>query len=262
MKRRNVLLGGLSFAMAPYLGFASCPEPTLKKATELPVYTDSLMLITHASATYDARYSTKPGLDVAIRKAKEKGIPVISLVDDSPIRDYMMADCVLNHWVYSKDGEIEFAVRASEIFVAGGHLELCLSRTLHDVIYQLSKNPKRYTTITYLMDAVYSNGKHIEPSDPFFNDFAFFMNVVTYGRPGGEWWPKLNLLETTGIIRRIEDDYRYFEKVLPRWDRTFDESWRIELQFNDFETRVLQKGSGFSSPAIKFKFIDSAELIS
>jgi hypothetical protein len=47
--------------------------------------------------------------------------------------------------------------------------------------YDARFTSKRSLNVTYFMDAIYSNGKSIEPSDPFYSDFARFLNIVTYG---------------------------------------------------------------------------------
>jgi hypothetical protein len=112
------------------------------------------------------------------------------------------------------------------------------------------------------MDGIYSNGKTINESDPFYKEFMQFMGAVTFGRPGGERWPKLNLLEAIGIIKNIENDYRYLQELLPRWDSTFPKDYRVELQLDDFELRVLQPGGGFSPPRLKFHFVDSVDSLS
>ena len=108
------------------------------------------------------------------------------------------------------------------------------------------------------MDAIYSNGKMIEPADPFYADFERFMGIVTYGRPGGEHWPKLSLLETMGIILREDHELEYIKKILPRWDRTFPRNYRIAVQMNDSVKKVLRTAPGWNPPTVLFRFVDSA----
>ena len=116
----------------------------------------------------------------------------------------------------------------------------------------------RNRQITYFMDAIYSNGKLVDPGDAFYADFQRFMGVVTYGRPGGEHWPKLTLLETMGVIIREEHELDYLKQTLPRWDRTFPENYRIELQLNDSVKKVLRTADGWQPPTVLFRFLDSA----
>jgi hypothetical protein len=257
---RPVLLASIGFFALIELSFAGCSSPVLTSAKHLELRADSALIVTHASGLYDPRYSTKTGLDTVVSFAKQNKIPVIYLVDDSPIRYAMMDDCEPSHWVRSVDGEVDFSVDVKHLILAGGHMELCLSRSAHDLIEQAAKRSEKILKVSYVMDAIYSNGKTINETDPFYRDFQWFMGIVNYGRPGGEQWPKLNLLETTGIIKSIENDYLYLRELLPRWDRTFPKDTRVELKMDDFPSRVLQKGSR-ESARVQFHFVNSADLI-
>jgi hypothetical protein len=245
-----------SLLVCPFV--QACPPPYFPPPGSVGPKSDTLMVVTHASSTYDARFATKRGLDGATRFARENNIPRVYLIDETPPQHYFFQDCDPDHWVASQDGEINFPVTASRVYVAGGHLELCLSRSLHDITYQWAAQPPRDRTITFFMDAIYSNGKSVDPSDPFYSDFQRFMGVVTYGRPGGEHWPKLNLLEMMGIIIQESHELDFLQKVLPHWQRTFPESYRVELKLNQSPSRVLQQGEGFQPPRLVFHFVDSA----
>lgn len=216
------------------------------------------MIVVHASSTYDARFSTKRGVDEAVRFAKSKKIPVIYLQDDTPEQFYFMDDCAPDYWVFSEGGEIRFDVPPSHVYIAGGHLELCVSASLNAILHQWAQKSARKIQVTYLMDAIYSNGKVIDPSDPFYRDFTKFLDIVTYGRPGGEHWPKLSLLETMGIIAREDHELEYIKQILPRWDRTFPKTYRIEVKLNDSVTKVLQSAPGWKPPTLLFHLVDSA----
>lgn len=253
------LLCGLLFSAG--WAVAGCTEPKFTDPSTLQIRAKEVLVVTHASNVFDPRYATKYGLDNLVRFAKEKKIPVVYLADDSPIQTYFAEDCSPDHWVKSIDGDINFLVDVEHIYLAGGHVELCLSRSIHDLLFQAAQRGRRNLTVTYVMDAIYSNGKTVDEADPFYKDFTSFLSVVTYGRPGGERWPKLTLLEATGVIKRLDWDYMYLKELLPRWDRTFGEDYRVELQMDEFETRVLRPGIGFGAPTIKFHFVDSADLI-
>lgn len=216
------------------------------------------MIVVHATSTHDARFSTKRGVDEAVRFAKSKRIPVVYLQDDTPEQFYFMEDCNPDYWAFSQGGEISFDVAPSHLYIVGGHLEMCMSATLHDVLLQWAKKPPRNLTVTYFMDAIYSNGKTIDPSDPFYEDFVRFMDVVTYGRPGGEHWPKLSMLEAMGIIVKKSDEFEYLRQILPRWDRTLPETYRVEMQINGSVKKVLRSAPGLHPPALLFNFVDSA----
>jgi hypothetical protein len=62
-----------------------------------------------------------------------------------------------------------------------------------------------------------------------------------------------------GIIKKPAHDMLFLEKILPRWDRTFPKDYRVELQFNDDQVRVLRPGSGFFASRLRFHFVDSAD---
>lgn len=243
-----------------FTGFAraNCPphEPTPPDRVRLDG--DAVLVVVHPSSTYDARYSSKRGIDEAVAFAKERRIPVLYLQDDSPPEYYFPADCVPDHWVWSEGGEIRFELASSHIYVVGGHLELCLGKAMQDIIEQWAKRPPRDLTVTYFMDGVYSNGKLIDASDPFYHDFDRFMGVIAHGRPGGEHWPKLNLLETMGVILREEHELEYLKQAVPRWERTFPASYRVELQLNESVKKVLRAAPGWRPPTVLFQFIDSA----
>jgi hypothetical protein len=250
-----LLLGSAGLAQA------GCPTPRVTPARNLRLAADSALIVTHATSTNDARLSTKRGVDEATRFARGRGIPIVYLVDDSPSRYQFTEDCEPDHWVYSEGGEIDFDFTPSHLYVAGGHLEVCLSRTLHDVLLQWSRRPERDLTVTYFMDAVYSNGRSVDENDRFQADFQRFLGIVTYGRPSGEHWPKLTLLELLGVILDLDDIQGFLERILPGWRHTFPSHYRVELKVNDWNARVLQRGGDPFAPKLLFHFVDSALLL-
>jgi len=248
-----ILLAGL-----PLCATASCPEAPLEDPQTVRVDARSVLLVVHASSTYDARLTSKRGTDEAVRFAREQGMPVIHLQDETPARFYFTEDCAPDRRVRSEGGEVRFALPATQLYVVGGHLELCLMTALEDILYQWAAGPPTSRTVTYLMDGIYSNGKMVDPGDPFYADFQRFMGVVSYARPGGEHWPKLSLLETMGVIVREDHQLEYLRQVLPRWDTTFPPNYRIEVQLNDSVKKVLRAAPGWNPPTLLFHFVDSA----
>ncbi|MEO8487239.1 MAG: hypothetical protein ABI585_12985 [Betaproteobacteria bacterium] len=249
----------LSLALASGVAFASsCPPHAFTEPADVRLRGDAVLIVTHATSTYDARLVTKRGVDEAVRFAKSRGIPVVYLQDDSPPEHYFAADCEPDYWVRSQDGEIAFDVPPAHVYVAGGHLENCLAVTLNDLIYRWSKRAPRNHTITYLMDAIYSNGKLVEPGDPFQDAFQRFIGIVTHGRPNGEHWPKVSLLETMGVIVREDDEIDYLTRAMPRWERTFASNVRVKAQVNGMRRKVLRPAEGPGSPTMFFHFVDSA----
>jgi hypothetical protein len=236
---------------------ASCPEHAFADPSRIKLAGDAVLIATHASSNDDGRIATKLGVDEAVRFAKSRRIAVVYLQDDRSEENYFMEDCKPDYWVRSEDGEIRFEVTPAHVYSIGGHLEECQSRTLNDVLLDWSRKPPRDLTVTYFMDAIFSNGKRIEESDPFYPDYQRFMGIVTYSRPGGEHYPKLTLLETMGVILKEQRQYEYLQRVLPRYDRTLPD-YRVELRINDSLPRVLQPGRGRRPPVLRFEFLNSA----
>ena len=242
---------------------ASCPQHSLTDPSQVALFGNSVMIVTHASSNDDGRLASKFGVDEAVRFARQHKIPVIYLQDDRPNERYFMEDCNPDYWVFSKDGEIRFDVEPSHVYLAGGHLELCLSVTVNDILMRWAKKPRRNLTVSYFMDGIFSNGKFVQESDPYYRDYIRFMGIVNYGRPAGEYFPKLTLLETMGIIVNETRQFDYLQRALPRFERTLTRDFRVELTMSEARARVLQPGAKqFDErrpPVLRFEFIDSAD---
>jgi hypothetical protein len=251
-------LSALLLGLASGASFAACAPHPFTDPSRVRIGGDAVMIVVHPTSANDARLASKHGIDEAVHFAKSNRIPVIYLQDDSPEVTYFTNDCEPTYWVHSDGGELGFDIAASHLFIVGGHVELCLSVALNEALYRWSKLPARSRTVTYFMDGIYSNGKMIDPSEPFYPDFERFMGIVTYGRPGGEHWPKLTLLEAMGIIVKDERELRFLTTILPRWDRTFPDAYRVELQLNDSVKKVLRPAPGWKPPTVLFQFVDSA----
>ena len=257
----HALAIGIACALVARTAPAACPPHERVQAQAVRFAADAVLIVTHPSSAHDARLASKRGVDEAVRFAKGQRIPVVYLQDDGPEHLYFVDDCAPDHWIASEGGEIAFPTLPPHVFVAGGHLELCLSHTLHDVLLTWVRQPggpPRRLTLTYLMDAIYSNGREIEEHDPWYEDFRRFMSVVTYGRPGGEHWPKLTLLETLGVIRKESHELAYLRKTLPHWARTVPENYRVEIVLNESAPVVLRDARGWNPPTLRFHFVDSA----
>ena len=245
-----------TLGFAAQVAHAACGPHELTPPAQVNIAGRELMIVTHPSSTYDARLVTKRGIDEAVRLAKRMKIPVAYLQDDSPAEYYFPDDCRPDYWVSSQDGEVPFDV-PEHVYVIGGHLEQCLSRTLHDVLLSWKRNPKQNLTITYLMDGIYSNGKSFDETDRYYPDFQRFMGVVTHGRPAGEHWPKLSLLEIMGIILTEPHEIDFLTKTLPHYERTLPQGYQVELKLNE-ALKVLRKAPGWRPPTLRFEFLDSA----
>jgi hypothetical protein len=65
-----------------------------------------------------------------------------------------------------------------------------------------------------------------------------------------------------GIIRREDHELDYIRKILPRWDRTFPDRYRIAVKMNDSVAKVLRSAPGWHPPTVMFRFVDSALTLS
>ena len=120
-----MLAGAALVACAP--SFAACPAHPVVAPDSLRLSGESLLIVTHPTSTHDARYSSKRGVDDAVEFAKAQSMPVVYLQDDTADTRYFPDDCEPTAWVRSQDGEIRFKLPASRVYLAGGHLELCLA---------------------------------------------------------------------------------------------------------------------------------------
>src|SRR5512133_1996399 len=99
------------------LSWSACPPHKFTEPAQVKLQGDSVMIVVHATSTYDARFSTKRGIDEAVRFAKGRKIPVVYLQDDTPEEFYFTEDCSPSYWVYSDAGEISFDIAPSHVYI-------------------------------------------------------------------------------------------------------------------------------------------------
>ena len=248
----------LALALFSQAALATCQRPLFIPPSQLRLNSDAVLLVTHASATYDTRLSSKLGVDRAVRFARQNGIPVIYLEDRTPEDQYFAADCAPDYRVFSRDGEVPFEVKASRVYVVGGHLEQCLSRTVDDVIASWARQPVRDRTLTFLMDGIYSTGELIEESDPFYQGFKQFKRTIAHRRTDADPTPKLSLLETLGLIDEAETELEFLKRALPNAGEVLAAAYEVELSLNNLLSRKIQGELGQTRARIRFNFVDSA----
>jgi hypothetical protein len=248
----------LAFALYSAVVHASCQKHPFTDPTEINLNSDSVLLVTHASATYDPRFSSKRGVDEATSFARIKGIPVVYLQDNTPEQDYFMEDCTPDYRVFSENGELSFEVTPSRVYVAGGHLEQCLYSTVQDLLHSWAKQQARNLTLTYLMNGIYSNGELVQDTDAYYRDFDLFMRALTYRRSDADPWPKVTLLESLGMINREDREIEYLRRTLPNFEGILPPDYRVELQLNDSAVTGLQGEADEYAPTLRFHFVDSA----
>lgn len=253
---RPVIL--MLFLCASTSANAICPQRPFNYPADLLLDSEAALIVTHASSAYDPRYATKRGVDEAVSFARSQSMPVLYLENEELAEHYFAADCAPDYRVYSEDGELPLDVRSTDIYVAGGHIELCLARTLQDILASWARHPERRLRITFLMDGIYANGKNLRESDPYYAAVVGFMNIVSHGRGDQEAWSKLTLLELLAIVETPERQYGLLQRLLPQYEHVLSASYRIELIFNDEAPRSLRRGNPASGMLLQFRFVDSA----
>lgn len=254
----------LALILVAFAARASCPEHAFTDPSQVVLKNDAVMIVTHASSNDDGRIASKFGVDEAVRFARKNRIPVIYLQDDRPADRYFMENCSPDYWVFSKAGEIPFDLPVSNVYIAGGHLELCLAVTTNEILAKWSKQPQRNRSLSFFMDGIFSNGREIAETDPYYKEYLRFMQIVNYARPAGEYFRKLTLLETMGVIVNETRQYDYLTRILPRYDRTLPADYRVELSMSGSRPKLLQPGKKSPEergrpPLLRFSFVDSAD---
>lgn len=237
---------------------AICPPRPFSYPSDLRVDDEAALVVTHASTRFDPRYATKPGVDAATVLATRRAMPVIYLEEAETPEQYFADDCEPDYRVYSEEGELPVDIRTNDVYLAGGHLELCLKRTVQDILASWARHPARQLQLTFLMDAIYSDGSALRKSDPYHEIAQRFMSAVGYGRSGPASWTKLTLLETLGLIGNDEQRYDYLQRILPAFEYALPTAYRVEMQLNDGPARLLRRGAAGSGMLLRFRFVDSA----
>lgn len=246
------------FALGSTAAAAICPPRPFSYPADLLVDNEAVLIVTHASSAYDPRYATKRGVDEAVSLARSRNMPVLYLENEETSERYFAEDCAPDYRIFSEDGELPLDVRSTDVYVAGGHIELCLARTLQDIVASWSRHPERRLRITFLMDGIYSNGKSLQEKDPYYAGARRFLDIVSHGRSERETWAKLTLLETMALIDKPERKHEFLQRLLPAYEHILSSSYRVELQLNEEAPRLLRRGNG-SGMLLQFRFVDSAE---
>lgn len=248
----------LALALFSQAALAACQKPQFTDPSQVNPNSDAVLIVTHASATYDTRLSSKLGIDKAVSFAKRNDIPVIYLQDRTADEKYFTADCAPDYRVFSRDGELPFEVKASHVYVVGGHLEQCLYRTIEGVINSWARQQVRDLTLTFLMDGIYSTGELVEEPDPYYADFNQFKRTIAHRRTHADPMPKLTLLETLGVINQEESEVEFLTRALPNYGEVLTSVYDVELSLNDTLTKKIQTEPEEAVARIRFNFVDSA----
>lgn len=256
---KSFVVLALTLALFSQATPASCLKPQFTDPSQVNPNGDAVLIVTHASATYDTRLSSKRGIDKAVSFAKSKGIPVIHLQDRTPEEKYFTADCAPDYRVFSQHGELPFEVKASHVYVVGGHIEHCLSRTIEGVINSWARQRIRDLTLTFLMDGIYSTGELVEESDAYYEAFNQFTRIIAHRRTDADPMPKFTLLETLGVINQEDEEIAFLTRALPNSGEVLTSVYEVELSLNDTLIKKIQREPEEAVSRIRFDFVDSAD---
>lgn len=224
----------LSLMMAALSGMAvaSCPEQPFSRPVDKGLITPSALLVTHASRVFDPLYASKRGIDRATRIGKSNHIPVIFLQNDDVPESYFADDCHPDLRLHSEYGELGMVIDASEIFLAGGHLEQCLNTTIRDILTAWTLHPKHDLALSYLMDAIYSNGDLVQEGDPYKKNFELVRNALQFPSDHENApEPKITLLTAMNLIEGREEKFSYLTRLLSGYKFLLPESTRIVIEY-------------------------------
>jgi hypothetical protein len=238
---------------------ASCSNIRFTRPSELKLKGDKLLIVTHPSTLWDGRFSSKAGMDAAVAFAKAHRFQSIYLAGEDSKDTYFFADCDPSYWVSSYGGEFSFSVTANHIYSVGGHWELCQATTQRDLFTNNWKlNRRENYTFTQVMEGLYMYGQHVQTSDPYYDEFSRFLEIVTYRNPRDPWYiKKLSLIEMMGIIKTPELQIEYLRRNLPPYQNLPPE-FEVQLVVNGQLIEILRKSSITKNPPIMtLEFIDN-----
>jgi hypothetical protein len=252
-------LGSLGVLCAFFAGAASQAAPcgpfTFTPPNQVSLKSDAAMIVTHPSTLWDGRFSSKSGMDAAVKYGKKHNMPIIYLEGSDNAETYFFADCEPTYWVQSFGGEFNFAVETNHIYSVGGHWEACQSSTMYDLIEAWQKKSGVDLTITEVMDGIYSYGNNVHTGDSYKSMFDQFINIVTYRNKGvGKF--KLNLMEMMGIIHDNAKEIEFVKRQLPPY-LSMPKEYEVQLHFNGKLVEVLRPSSVAKPSVLKIEFIDS-----
>lgn len=251
----------LALAFCSKIALAACPPQQFTDPAQVRLNSDSVLIVTHASSVYDSLRSSKRGIDAATAFARKNGIPIVYLQDTTAEQAHFASDCNPDYRVYSKNGEINFEVKATKVYVAGGHLERCLYMTVEGVLNSWARQAVKNRSVTYIMDGIYSNGEFVQAEDPFNKQFTQFTRKLALQNPDVEPLPRFSLLESIRVINQRESEMDYLARSLPEYGAFLSPEYQVEMKLNNSESKELQEGFVENSPVLQFSFVDSAGIL-
>ncbi len=231
---------------------ASCPAPKFTEADNVFLTGESALIVTHPSTIWDGHYTSKLGMDAAVRIAKAQNIPVVYLAGNSEPESYFFSDCNPKYWVSSSGGEFSFKVPVKHVYSVGGHWEYCQKTTMADLMEQWSGPTRGDLKVTQVLDGLYTMGDTVRRSDSYYDALTQFIKM--FDAPGVN--ARANMFQ---VQRLVNDEAKFIELLkrnLPPYQRLHSE-YRVELILNGKKIEDLQAGTGATSPVLTLEFVDT-----
>ncbi|MCB9091552.1 MAG: hypothetical protein H6621_09045 [Halobacteriovoraceae bacterium] len=240
--------------------YAPCPQVSFTEPQDVKYSSDKLLIVTHPSTLWDGRYSSKMGMDEAVKFAKSNQMTVIYLQGQDERDTYFFSDCNPDFWVSSGGGEFSFDITANHVYAVGGHWELCERNTQEDVMKSWSERGEKVNlTYTHILDGLYAYGGMTKYADPYREDLEDFLNIVSYRNPRDRWFiEKLSMLELMGIIKDKDLQIEHLKRNLPPYQSFgFFQDYKVVMVYNNEELEVLQQGASETSPVLTLEYVNT-----
>lgn len=149
-------------------------QPAFTPSGEVDLPQDRLLLVTHASSSWDTAERSKAGLKKLLPAAKSARVPVVYLQASNDPKTYFTGDIAPTYRVASSGGGFRFAFAARHVILAGGHLELCQLETAMSVARVWREREARDDLrLTVVTDATYMRGAYgiVRRKDAFYKPY-------------------------------------------------------------------------------------------
>src|SRR4051812_11391548 len=90
---------------------APCGPHVFTDSAQVNLGTDAALIVTHPSTQWDGRFSSKLGMDAAVKFAKSHKMPVVYMEDANTGNgsdSYFFSDCQPTYWFHSLGGEFSY----------------------------------------------------------------------------------------------------------------------------------------------------------
>lgn len=233
---------------------------------------DTLVLITHATETYDARRTTEPGLSELLSAANGASAPVISLQDSREDQSnyFLPASAKLAAVLASGGGEFDMVnlkIPMSHVISAGGYFERC---EFHSMLYLLTAWASEWARtglvrnlkITHYADASYTYGDYVNRGGipPSTNPRPRLDKIIA--RNG----TTRSLREALAEARSAKNEDLYYQYVVSEWVEVMEKqqsaplsgfipNYNVQLERDGKVLKTLSRAKVQPAPTLTFQLI-------